>query len=80
MESRERGFNLLPYLAGQALLNADFRERLLENPGQAARELGFCLSENQIEQIKAIDPAQVDEWVNNFEGYVGQPVMAMVTW
>lgn len=80
MESRDRGFNLLPYLAGRALLDEDFRERLLENPGQAARELGFYLTESQIEQVKSVDPAAVNDWVNNFEGYVGQPVMAMVTW
>jgi hypothetical protein len=80
MESRDHSFNLLPYLAGRALLDADFRERLLENPGQAAQELGFYLTESQIEQIKAVDPAAVNDWVTNFEGYVGQPVMAMVTW
>jgi len=80
IESEGGKMNLLPFLAGMAALDAEFRDRFLEDPEYVARELGLYLTENQVRNIQALDPAQVAEWFSNFEGQVGQPIMAMSAW
>jgi hypothetical protein len=80
IESEDRKLNLLPYLAGLAALDADFRERFLEDPEYVAREHGLYLTEKQVRNIQALDPAQVAEWLDHFEDHIGQPIMAMSAW
>lgn len=68
------------FLAGKAFLDPDFRAMLLENPQAAANQFGIHLTPTQVEHIKTLDSAAVDEWVNGFEGYTDQDVMAMSAW
>ncbi|MFN2147449.1 MAG: Os1348 family NHLP clan protein [Anaerolineales bacterium] len=80
IEQEGHELNFLPYLAGRAFLDPTFREQFLNNPGYAARQLGLHLTESQIEHLKALDPAEVEGWVDQFEGFAGQPIMAMSAW
>ena len=80
IEREDRNLKFVTFLAGQAFLDAEFRERLLENPEYEARKLGLHLTKGQIENLKSLDSAMVDEWMATFEGTVGQPIMAMSAW
>lgn len=80
MEDQVRGPKFTAFLAGRAFLDQNFRERFLEDPEGVANRLGLHLSESQIEHLKSLDPAAVNEWVDGFEGYVGQSIMAMSAW
>jgi hypothetical protein len=79
-EDRSSRYSLLPLLAGRAVLDAQFRERLMENPRAVARQFDLQLTDSQVENIKSLDQAQIDEWVGQFEGYAGQTIMAMSAW
>jgi hypothetical protein len=72
--------NILWLLAGKALVDPSFRANLLEHPQAAARALGLNLTPNQVEHLENLDQAQVDAWVNGFEEYTSQDVMAMSAW
>ena len=78
--SEQNPMNLLPFLAGQILLDASLREHFLQHPQEVAHELGLHLTESQIENIMTLDPGQIEAWVEGFEGYAGQPIMAMSAW
>ncbi len=82
MEEQERaqGPKFATFLAGRAFLDPDFRAKLLENPQAAANRFGVHLTESQVEHLKSLDPAAVDEWVGQFEGYTDQSIMAMSAW
>ena len=53
-------------LLGKALFDSEFRLRLLADPRRAARELRYRLDGNQIERIKALDPAQMEALAEQF--------------
>jgi RNA polymerase-interacting CarD/CdnL/TRCF family regulator len=46
----------LERLIGRAVLNPKFRERLLADPEKTIRDKGFELTEEEMAQIKEIDP------------------------
>ncbi|MGD8865612.1 MAG: Os1348 family NHLP clan protein [Anaerolineales bacterium] len=73
-------YSLLPFLAGKVFLDAEFRERFMENPRAVARQFDLQLTDSQVENIKSLNQAQIDEWVAQFEGYTGQTIMAMSAW
>lgn len=79
-QSQSKNVNILWLLAGKALVDPDFRALLLEHPQAAANMLGLHLTPHQVEHIKNLDQAQVDEWVYGFEEYTSQDVMAMSAW
>ena len=79
-ERGDNNFNFLPYLAGRAFLDPDFRAYLLENPEAAATSLGLHLSESQLENLQSVNAEMVDEWVAQFQEYTGQSIMAMSAW
>jgi hypothetical protein len=45
-----------------------------------ARQFDLQLTDSQVENIKSLNQAQIDEWVAQFEGYTGQTIMAMSAW
>ena len=45
----------LERLIGRAVLDAQFREKLFDDPEKAAREAGFDLTEEEIAHLKSID-------------------------
>lgn len=75
-----RGPKFATFLAGKAFLDPEFRAMLLENPQAAANQLGLHLTSSQVEHLKSLDAAAVDEWVAGFEGYTEQSIMAMSAW
>jgi hypothetical protein len=82
MEERDEigEVNVLWLLAGKALVDPRFRASLLEHPQAAANMLGLHLTPHQVDHIKALEQAQIDAWVNGFEEYTSQDVMAMSAW
>ena len=70
----------LSYLAGLALVDKDFRESLLADPGRTAASVGIYLTPDQIEKIEELDPNQVEDWVNYSETQLSQNVMAASSW
>jgi hypothetical protein len=83
MLDNQRGdnkFSFLPYLAGRAFLDPEFRTYLLENPEAAASSLGLQLSNSQLENLQSVNADMVDEWMAQFEKYTGQSIMAMSAW
>ena len=79
-EDRVSRYSLLPFLAGRAFLDPDFRQRLMENPQAVAKQFDLELTESQVENIKSLDQAKIDEWMAQFEGYTGQTIMTMSAW
>jgi hypothetical protein len=61
----------LEYLAGKALLDEEFRERLFSDPEATARDYGVALNEYQIKNLKAIDRSRAMEWLAEVEARVG---------
>jgi hypothetical protein len=53
-------------LIGTALLQSDFRARLLKDPAGTAKEDGIQLNEVQTKFISQIDPAALDEVAARF--------------
>ncbi len=45
----------LERLIGRAVLDAQFREKLFDDPERAAREAGFDLTEEEIAHLQSID-------------------------
>ena len=79
-EQRDRELNFIPYLAGRAFLDPEFRERLLSDPEEAATSVGLHLSPNQIEKLGSLNAEVIEDWVAQFHEYTGQTVMAMSAW
>ncbi|MGD2058668.1 MAG: Os1348 family NHLP clan protein [Anaerolineales bacterium] len=79
-QSESGEVNVLWLLAGKALVDPRFRAKLLEHPQAAAHMLGLNLTPHQIEHIEELDQAQINAWVNGFEEYTSQDVMAMSAW
>ncbi len=48
-------------LLGRAVVDAEFRARLMEDPAKAAKEEGFELTEEQIKAIKEADLKEMPE-------------------
>ena len=42
-------------LIGKAVVDAEFRQRMIADPAQAAQELGYSLTSEQAEQFRAAE-------------------------
>jgi len=52
---------------GKAILDADFRQKLLEYPQEAAQGIGVTLTAAQMAAIQNLDPELVEWWAEGFE-------------
>lgn len=59
---------LPPELVGRAIQDAEFRRRLLADPGSVARTEGYDLTEAQIETLQNLDVGAVDEAIESMLG------------
>ncbi|UCF62392.1 MAG: hypothetical protein JSV37_06750 [Anaerolineaceae bacterium] len=57
----------LECLVGRAVINAEFREKLLSHPQEAAAELGVELTEEQILLFEQVDAAALEELAKQAE-------------
>ncbi len=57
----------LECLVGRAIINAEFRERLLSHPQKTAAEIGVELSEEQIRLFKEVDATALEELAKQAE-------------
>lgn len=48
-------------VAGKALSDPEFRQKLLDDPETAVKEAGFDLSDEQIEALKEMDSEQFEK-------------------
>lgn len=48
-------------ITSKAIFDKPYRKRLLKNPKKAAEELKIKLSPSEIEYIKSLDPAQLED-------------------
>lgn len=54
-------------LLGKAILDADFRKLLLNEPDTAAKEIRTSLTAAQRAAIESLDATQLDWWAQGFE-------------
>jgi restriction endonuclease Mrr len=52
--------NDLRAVAGKALSNLEFRQKLLDDPEAAIKEAGFTLSDEQMKALKEMDTEQFE--------------------
>lgn len=52
-------------LIGRAIVDRDFRNRLLEDPEKVIEEEGYEVSDEVLQQIKAVDPRAADTAVED---------------
>ena len=57
----------LERLIGRALLDADFRAYLLDDPAAAAGEAGLELTDYQLERLKSLNPGAIEVIAAGFE-------------
>ncbi len=57
----------LECLVGKAVVNPEFREKLLSHPQETAAELGVELTEEQILLFEQVDPVALEELAQKAE-------------
>jgi hypothetical protein len=67
-------------LVGRALLDDEFRSRLLEDPEQAARSLRIKLLPREITGIKQLDPQTLTEVSRQVQKMAGKDDHPGITW
>lgn len=67
MEHKGATQEQLERLAGRAVVNSDFRAKLLRAPQETAAEYGVELSEEQIRFVQALDVEAVEELAMQME-------------
>jgi hypothetical protein len=70
----------LELLAGKALLDEEFRKRLLSDPEGTAHAEGVTLTEYQMKNLKSVRTANVEEWLTQLKGTVEVPLNAVGSW
>jgi len=60
-------------LIGRAVLDPDFRERLLTDPEAAIREAGLKLTKKEMAQLMAVDRKKAGAVADEMAGLVAQP-------
>ncbi len=70
----------LEYLAGKAILDEKFRERLLYDPEGTARDYGVRLTPSQVDNLMKVDHARAVEWLVELESRAGIAAGAVGTW
>jgi len=59
---------LPPELVGRAIQDSEFRNRLLEDPAAVVAAEGFDLTDEQIEALRNLDAAAVDQAIDAMLG------------
>jgi len=59
---------LPPELVGRAIQDSEFRNRLLEDPAAVVAVEGFDLTDEQIEALRNLDAAAVDQAIDAMLG------------
>lgn len=57
-----------PELIGRAIQDPEFRRQLLSNPEGTVAETGYELDRDQIEALKNLDPAAIDQAIEVLVG------------
>ena len=70
----------LEYLAGKAILDEEFREKLFYDPEGTARDYGVRLTADQIGNLKKVDHARAVEWLAELESRAGVAARQVGTW
>jgi hypothetical protein len=66
-------------LAGTALLDQEFRNRLFANPAEAAAELEITLTQEQIDHIKSLDASLLNGLAQQIDEEIGFSTIASWT-
>ncbi len=61
----------LERVLGKALLDSDFRSRLLGDPQKAASSIRVKLTTAQVARIRSLDPGLVEWWAQGFQTLKG---------
>ncbi|MFA5810271.1 MAG: Os1348 family NHLP clan protein [Thermoleophilia bacterium] len=70
----------LERLAGKALLDEEFRKRLLSDPEGTAHAEGVTLTEYQMKNLRAVRTSNIEEWLTQLKGTVEVPLNAVGRW
>ncbi len=70
----------LERLAGKALLDEDFRRKLLSDPEATAKAEGVSLTEYQLKNLTTVRSANIEEWLTQLKGTVEVPLNAVGSW
>lgn len=54
-------------VAGKALADADFRQKLIDDPEAAVQEAGYELTEEQLKALKEIDKEQFEQGLTDLD-------------
>ncbi len=54
-------------VAGKALADPDFRQKLLDNPEAAVKEAGFTLDPEQMKALKEMDKKQLEAGLTDLD-------------
>jgi hypothetical protein len=63
----------LERLIGRAVLDTEFRARLLADPEKVIREEGFDLTEEELEKVKEVDGEKAKATLEEMAALAGQP-------
>lgn len=75
--------NLPPFvmaLVGKALFDKEFRHDLLANPEYVANQMGIYLTPNQVENLKSLNPEEVDAKLQGSGEPIEDDINTMTTW
>ncbi len=65
---QKKGYN---ELVGQAIIDADFRKKLLADPEQVIADEGYEIDQAVVDKLKAIDPVAAEAAVSKLEENFG---------
>ncbi len=60
-------------LIGLACIDPEFRQKLIQDPEAAAKEYGVDLTPEEMENLKKVNPADIDEFADHFVARFGTP-------
>jgi hypothetical protein len=63
----------LERLIGRAVLDAEFRARLLADPEKVIRDEGFDLTEEELEKVTGVDREKAKATLEEMAALAGQP-------
>lgn len=60
-------------LIGMACIDPEFRHKLIEDPEAAAKEYNVELTPQELENLRKVNPADIDEFADHFVSRFGTP-------
>jgi hypothetical protein len=60
-------------LIGRAILDEEFRRRLLADPRRTLREAGLSLTDQELLALESVDPERAAEAIEKLLAVAGQP-------